>query len=141
TRFHADLAEGDVEFLFPRGHVKLAGGAVFYNDNDLTTDNGRKVYYYSAEGVWKFTKKFYGAARYSQILADDGFPILGYGNWGDYFDTNLTENLWRLSLGLGYQPNPNLVFKVEYSIERGHIVGGAGRAHEDFFGALAAIRF
>jgi hypothetical protein len=141
SRFHVDMAEGDVQFLFSRGHLKLAGGAIRYDDDDRAANNQRDVYHYSAEGMFRFTKQFYGATRYSQILADNGFPIVGHGNWPDYFDTSLTDNLWRLSLGLGYTPNPNLVFKVEYTFERGHTTGGESRDHEDFFGAQAALRF
>jgi hypothetical protein len=140
TRFHADLAEGDVQFLFSRGHLKLAGGGIHYDDNDRSTDNRRDAFYYYAEGMLRFTKQFYGAARYSQVLADKGFPVVGNGNYGDYFSAP-TENLWRLSLGLGYTPNPNFVFKVEYAFERGRTVGGVSRDHEDFFGAQAALRF
>ena len=141
TRYHANLAEGDVQFLWPRGHLKLAGGGISYDDNDSAANNGREIFYYYAEGMLRFTKQFYGAARFSQILADDGFPIVGHGTWGEYFYTKLTDNLWRMSLGLGYTPNPNLVLKVEYAIERGSTVGQGDREHEDFFGAQAALRF
>jgi hypothetical protein len=141
TRFHADLAEGDVQFLFSRGHIKLFGGAIRFDDNDRAANNRRDIYYYSAEGMWRFTKQFFGAARYSQILVDQGYPLVGHGNSSEYFDDELSDNLWRLSLGLGYTPNPNLVFKVEYTFERGREIGGERREHEDFFGAQAALRF
>jgi hypothetical protein len=141
THYHADAAEGDLQFLFSRGNVKLAGGAIRYNDNDSSANNGRDVYYYSAEGMFSFTRKFYGAARYSQILADKGFPIVGNGEWSKYFYEYLTDNLWRLSIGLGYTPNPNLVFKIEYTLERGTTTSGESRDHEDFFGAQVALRF
>jgi hypothetical protein len=90
--------------------------------------------------MFRFTKQFYGAARYSQVLAEEGFPVPANGNWNDY-GLALTDNLWRLSLGLGYTPNPNLVFKLEYTFERGHTASGESRDHEDFFGAQAALRF
>jgi hypothetical protein len=141
TRYHASMAEGDVQFVLARGHLKFAGGAIRYDDNDWTRDNGRDVYYYSAEGMLRFTKQFYGAARFSQIFADNGFPVVGNGTWGEYFYSKLTDNLWRLSLGLGYTPNPNLVFKVEYTLERGTTISGQRREHEDLFGAQAALRF
>jgi hypothetical protein len=141
THYRADMAEGDVEFYLPRGHLKFAGGGISYDDNDRAADNCREVFYYYAEGVLRFTKQFYGAARFSQILAEDGFPILGHGTWNEYFYSKLTDNLWRVSLGLGYMPNPNLVLKVEYAIDRGSTVGAGDRNHEDFFGAQAALRF
>jgi hypothetical protein len=120
--------------------VKLAGGGIHYDDNDRSADNCRDVYYYYAEGLFRFTKQFFGAARYSQIFADKGYPILGNGAWPEY-NAELTDNLWRLSLGIGYTPNPNFVFKIEYTLERGHTVSGESRNHEDFFGAQAALRF
>lgn len=141
THYSADMAEGDIEFYLPRGHLKFAGGGIHYDDNDTSADNSRDVFYYYAEGVLRFTKQFYGAARFSQILAEDGFPILGHGTWDEYFYSKLTDNLWRASLGLGYTPNPNLVLKVEYAIDRGSTVGAGDRKHEDFFGAQAALRF
>lgn len=140
TRFHADLAEGDVQFLFSRGHLKLAGGGIHYDDNDRAAENRRDVAYYYAEGMYRFAKQIYGAARYSQVLAEKGFPIPANGNFNDY-GSALTDNLWRLSLGLGYTPNPNLVFKLEYTFERGRETGGDAREHEDFLGAQAALRF
>jgi hypothetical protein len=140
-RFHADMVEGDVEFLFPRGHLKLAGGAAYYDDNDKVNDNRRDIYYYSAEGLFRFNQQFYAAARFSQIFADGGYPIIGNGTWGEYFYSKMTEDIWRLSLGFGYTPNPNLTFKIEYAIERGHTTSGEQRNREDFFGAQAAIRF
>ena len=141
TRFNAELAEGDAQLRFRRGHVKAAGGYLHYADNDLSNSNARDVYYYSAEGVLNFTSKFFGAARFSQILADKGFPIVGNGHFAEYLFQTLTKDLWRLSLGAGYRPNPNLVLKLEYSFERGQELGGDKRDHENFFGAQAALRF
>jgi hypothetical protein len=140
TRFHADLAEGDAQFLFSRGHLKLTGGGIHYDDNDRVSDNGRDVWFYGAEGMFRFTKQFYGAARFSQISADKGFPIAAHGAW-QHFGKALTDNVWRLSLGLGYTPNPNFVFKVEYALERGTTRGSGNREHEDLFAAQAALRF
>jgi hypothetical protein len=140
TRFNAELLEGDVQFLFPRGHVKLAGGGIRYDDNDRSGDNHRDIYYCYAEGMFRFTKQFYAATRYSQVFADGGFPLIGQGNWGDHF-YKLTDELWRVSAGIGYTPNPNFIIKVEYAIERGETVSGLSRDHEDFFGAQAALRF
>src|SRR6267378_4226051 len=62
------------------------------------------------------------ANRWSQMFARNGFPILGNGTWSEYFvgpGSSLTENLWRLSLGLGYRFNSNLLLKGEYSFNEG----------------------
>jgi len=68
--------------------------------------------------------------------------MVGYGNFGKYlFTPLLTRDLWRLSLGLGYQWSESLVTKVEYSFERGELIGGTTRDHEDFFGAEVSFKF
>ena len=54
---------------------------------------------------------------------------------------DLTESLWRLSLGLGYRWSQNLVTKIEYSFERGKELGGDKRSSEDLFALQAAFKF
>jgi hypothetical protein len=141
TRFHANLVEGDVELRLSRGHLKAFGGYMHYNDNDPSNNNQRDIYYYSVEGLFNATKKIYGVARFSQILAHNGFPIVGNGNMGPYFFGALTSQIWRLSLGLGYRFSPNLLLKGEYSFERGRQVSGEVRDHEDLFAVEAAFKF
>jgi hypothetical protein len=145
TQFHANLVEGDVHLRFSRGDLKAFGGYVCYDDNDPNGDNQRDIYFYSIEGVLKLTRKFYAAARFGQIFVKDGYPIAGNGNQGDYFftfDPNAyAEELWRLSLGLGYRFSENLAVKAEYSFEEGKEVSGARREDVDFVGAEAVFRF
>jgi len=121
--------------------LKAFGGYVDYGDNDPAGNNHRDVYYYSVEAVHDILPKFYGAARFSQIFANHGFPIVGNGNFGTYFFGPLTDEIWRLSLGLGYRFSPNLIFKGEYSFERGNQVNGNTRDEEDLFAVEAAYRF
>lgn len=142
TQFHANLVEGDVTAHWKTGHVSAFGGYGRYNDNDPIADNGRDLFYYSVEVVQALHSKLYAAARFSQILAPDGYPITGFGNYGNYyFLDNLTSDLWRLSLGLGYRFSDNLNLKIEYSFERGREQDGGTRNHEDFFGTAAAFKF
>lgn len=141
TAFHANLVEGDATVRWKSGHVSAFGGYARYNDNDPTADNGRDIYYYSVEGVQNLPKKFYAAARFSEIKSDKGFPIVGYGNFGEYFFSDLSTELWRLSLGLGYRFSDQLVIKTEYSFERGKETSGEARDHEDFFGTEAVFKF
>ena len=141
TEFHADLIEGDVAFRMPRGHLKAWGGYLRSDDNDPSADDKRNVYYYAIEGMYSLTPKFYGVARFSQILAADGYPIVGNGDFGEFFFGALTTDLWRLSLGSGYRWSPNLLLKVEYSFEQGEEVGGEARDHEDQFGVELAFQF
>jgi len=142
TEFHANLVEGDVEMRLPHGHFKAFGGYARYNDNDPNANNRRDIYYYSIEAVQDLPYKLYAGTRFSQILADKGYPIAGQGNTDEYvFSSALTEEIWRLSLGLGYHWSQNLLTKVEYSFERGKEVGGQKRNHEDMFAIEAAFKF
>jgi hypothetical protein len=140
TRFQAYLTEGDISAHWHSGYVSAFGGYMLYSDNDPTSDNGRNIFYYSVEGVQNLPKKFYAAARFSEILAGEGFPIVGYGNFGEYSE-DLSTQLWRLSLGLGYRFSDDLIIKAEYSMEQGLETDGEERDHEDFLGTEAAFQF
>lgn len=141
TRFHAELLQGDIHLNFQRTAFKAAGGVLRYDDDDSAGDNKRQVYYYSLEGTRQLVKGLYAAARWSQVFAADGFPIIGNGNPDDYFGRVLTEELALLSLGLGYRWSPQLVLKAEYSLEWGRELGGRGRTREDLFAIMAAFAF
>jgi hypothetical protein len=141
TEFHANLVEGDVHVRLRRGHLKAAGGYVRFGDDDTTADNKRNVYYYYTEGLFDVTPKLYAAARFSQIIAPDGFPIVGNGDFDNYFFNQLTTDLWRLSLGVGYRLGSSTVLKAEYSFERGKELGGEKRDNEDLFGFEVAVKF
>jgi hypothetical protein len=68
--------------------------------------------------------------------------IGGLGDVNEYvFGGTLTEEIWRLSLGLGYRWSPNLITKIEYALERGKEVGGDKRNHEDLLALQAAFKF
>jgi hypothetical protein len=141
TIYHANLAEGDIEIRLPHGHLKAFGGYAHFEDNAPAQIDRRDIFYYSVEGVYDITHKLYGAARFSQILVDKGLPIVGNGDMNQYFFGVPTSEIWRLSLGLGYRWSPNLIFKGEYSFERGKQVNGDHRDHEDLFALEAAFRF
>lgn len=145
TRFHANLIEGDVALRWTRGHLKAFGGAVCYDDNDPAKSNARSMYFYSVEGKQQLTRKLYAAARFGQVFADRGYPLSGNADMGEYFfnfsPAALTDELWRLSLGLGYRLHENLLIKAEYTIERGQTLGGDNRDQEDLFAAEAAFKF
>jgi hypothetical protein len=141
TIFHANLVEGDVEFRLPLGRLRAFGGYAHFDDNDPQHIDRRDIFYYSVEGVHDITHKLYGAARFSQILSDEGIPIVGNGNMRDFLFGPPTTELWRLSLGLGYRWTQNLILKGEYTFERGKEVSGEHRDHEDLFALEAAFRF
>jgi hypothetical protein len=141
TKFHADAVQGDLTARWKNGHVSASGGYVRYGDNDPAADNARDVFYYSAEVEQSLTRKFYAAVRFSQILAGKGFPVVGSGDFNDYFKGDPTTELWRLSLGLGYRFSDRLALKAEYSFENGRQANGSSRDNEDFFGTEAVFKF
>jgi hypothetical protein len=137
TLFQANLAEFDVQGQWKGGHVRAAGGYAGYDDNDPAGDNHRDIYYYYVETLQHLTSKFYGAARWSQIRAPQGYSIVG-----DTATFGLpTSDLWRLSLGLGYQFSDHLVLKTEYMFEQGRLSTGGTRNHENMVSAEAAFKF
>ena len=142
TEYHAELVEGDVEWRLPRGHLKAFGGYAHYDDNAPDADNERNIYYYSFEAIHDVIGKVYVGARFSQIFADNGYALVGHSDIGHFlFSGTLTEEIWRLSLGLGYRWSDNLLTKAEYTFQRGKEVGGQKREHEDLFGVEMAFKF
>jgi hypothetical protein len=142
TTFQADVFELDAQTFWKTGHLKLAGGYFDYGDNDNTRNNSRDGYYYYVEGVQNLTQKLYAASRFSEIHSAKGMPLVGNGNWSDYFfGGELTREIWRLSLGLGYKLSDNLIAKIEYTIEQGDLIDGEHRGHNNFFGAELGFKF
>jgi len=141
TKFEANLAEGDVEVRLSHGVIRAFGGYIHYDDNDPAGQKRRDAYYYTVEGVHDLIGKLYAAARFSQIFADKGLPIIANGTFKEYFQEELTKELWRLNLGLGYRFSDNLLAKVEYSFGGGKTTSGTSRDHEDFLGAEVAFKF
>jgi hypothetical protein len=141
TTFEAQVYEGDIRVRLPGGHLHAAGGYLRYDDNDTAADNRRDVYYYYVEALHQLTKKLYAAARWSHILAADGFPLVGHGDFTEFLYYDLTKDLWRLSLGFGYRWSPNLLFKAEYTFEQGTKLDGTHRLDENFLSAEVAFKF
>ncbi len=141
TTYYANLVEGDLELRLPHGHLKAFGGFIRYDDDDSLASNRRDIYYYAVEAVHDISRKLYAGARFSQILVANGYPIVGNGDMGQYLYGPYTDNLWRLSLGLGYRWNPNFITKAEYTFERGKQVNGDKRNQEDLFAIQAAFKF
>jgi hypothetical protein len=142
--FGAELAELDAAYHWPTGHLKAAAGWVHFDDDSTAADYSRNLSYTSIEGVQRLSANVFAAARYSAIEAPRGYPLAGQGSAGKYFYNPfapLTKDLQRLSLGLGYQFSPPLVWKFEYSWEDGHLVNGAKRNDEDVISTILGIRF
>ena len=120
--------------------MKAFGGYAQYSDNDPLSNNDRDIYYYSAEVLQNLPKKFYAVARFSEVIANKGIPIVGNGDPNKYFSTLVTD-MWRLSLGIGYRFSDRLIIKTEYAFEQGKQVNGDSRDHENFFGTEVAFKF
>jgi hypothetical protein len=138
------MVQGDARVNLPHGHVSAFGGYAHYTDNDSPEHNHRDIYYYSIEAVHNLCGKAYAGARFSQILAAGGYPIAGNADLGEYFFNPFeapVNNIWRLSLGLGYRWSQNLVTKAEYTFERAHTTTGETRRNEDLFALEAAFKF
>ena len=84
AKYHANLVEGDVQVRLPRGQVKAFGGYARYNDNAPLANHRRDLFYYSVEAVHDLAGKLYAGARFSQILADKGFPVAGRAHGRDH---------------------------------------------------------
>ncbi|HEX3799354.1 MAG TPA: hypothetical protein VH413_11705 [Verrucomicrobiae bacterium] len=141
STFHANLAEVDAQVNLSCVQLKAAAGYINYDDDSPAGDDHRDIYYYYAEGVHDFTKQFYGAARFSEIFAHNGFPIVGNGDSNNYLFGPLTREYWRLSIGLGYRFGRNLLVKGEYSFNQGSLADGTARTAENQFSVEAAFKF
>jgi hypothetical protein len=140
TEFHVNAVELDTTARWASGYVKAFGGYAQYGDNDPAMGTSRDIFYYSAEVVQNLPKHFCAVTRFSEAIAANGYPIVGNGNPGYYF-SELTTDLWRLSLGIGYRFSDRLIIKTEYSFEGGPQVNGESRNQENFFGTEIAFKF
>lgn len=132
----------DASYTWDNGHAKAAAGQVRFDDDDSAADNSRRIRYWSLEAVQDFSSRLYAAARYSGIRAPRGYPVVGLGDFGDFFFRKpMTTDLWRLSLGLGYRFGPPLIWKVDYSFEGGTLTNGQSRNHEDLLSTEVGLRF
>jgi len=130
---------GGSQSAYPNPEFRVDEAKLFV---DSTADNHRDIYYYCVEGVHDLVRKLYAGARFSQIFAPNGFPIAANGDPSQFlFSGTLTDEIWRLSLCLGYRWSENLILKTEYTFERGKEVGGGTRNHEDLFAIQAAFKF
>lgn len=142
-----NLFQGDGHLTWTRGHLHIAAGHLEYRDDNSVADQSRDANYFQIEAVQTLNQNkeypWHAAARYSRITSGRGFPIVGFGNFQSYLfdDEKLTEDLWRLSLGIGYRIGRNVLLKAEYSFENGRQVDGIDRDNENFFGVEAAVRF
>ncbi|QYM80362.1 hypothetical protein K0B96_07065 [Horticoccus luteus] len=142
TTFSAELFEGDAAATWRGGHFRAAVGRAHFDDNDGAADNARRISYYYIEGLQNLADRVYGAVRWSEIRAPGGYPLVGWGDFGNYFYRSAgTDRLWRASAGFGYRLASPVLLKFEYTIERGRMINGVKREHEDFLSTELGLKF
>ena len=139
--FQAELLEFDANWQWKTGHLKSTAGFVKFSDANTAGDDSRRMNYFSLEAVQQIDERFYGAARYSEVRAPGGYPLVGHGNFGQYYFGPRTENLHRMTLGLGYRFADPLVWKLDYSWEDGRLSNGKRRQQEDMLATEIGLKF
>lgn len=142
TKFWADLAQLDFNYKWKGGQLAGSIGKAWYDNNDPLGDSSRDFDFFSVEARQEISDNFYAAARFSSMQVDGGYPFAGNGSRSIYlFGGTLTEKLDRLSVGFGYVPMEDLLFKLEYTIEEGEETGGQDRQDTDQIAAEVGVRF
>lgn len=143
--FAVSLYEVDAIWRWKEGQIHVSGGeAQFDDDSTAATDYSRRLTFFSLEARQQLAGNLYGAARYSEARAPKGYPLAGLGNAGTYFYNPFgvrTVELQRLTAGFGYQFDAALVWKLEYSWERGRMTNGAERDQENMFATEIGLKF
>ena len=142
--FSARLYELDAIWHWKEGHFQATSGEAWFEDDNTAANDSRHFTFYSLEAMQQITGKLYGALRYGKLRAPGGYPLAGLGNVGNYFYNPFgprTTDLERFSAGLGYQFDLPIVWKVEYSWENGHLVGGVRRGDSDTWATELGLKF
>ena len=140
--FQASLIEGDAEWRWTGGHAKATGGEMKVDDDRPAADDLRRARFYSIELVQQITPDLFAATRFGEIRVPNGYPLVGLGNYGKfYYASPPTENLRRLSLGVGYRFAEPFLWKLEYSWEHGRFINGVARENEDMFATEIGLKF
>jgi hypothetical protein len=140
--FEASLEEVDAAYRWKGGAAIVAGGLVQFDDDAQGTNDSRNLDYYYFELNQHLNEQLFVAARFSAIQAPGGYPLTGQGTLSEYFfGDELTTELYRLSLGLGYQFSPPVELKIDFSPEWGRTTTGERRDHEDLFSTEMGVRF
>jgi hypothetical protein len=144
--------EADAKYIlgFDR-YVKLQYGYTQVDDKEAAFSRG--IHYFQIEPKWNFGPRFknrwYVVGRFSAIgtfndgkgYSFDGEPFAD-GNTAFGFDTKI---LYRYAVGLGFMPNPSLLFKLEYSIDDFRLIRSSdkegGSDGRDFVGLETAVKF
>ena len=139
--FNVGLLQADVELSWRSGRLWGGGGYIDFEESGPEAVKDHTGSYFQLGMVQTIYGDLYGAGRFSQIFANDGFAIVGQGSIENFKESELTDNLWRLSLGLGYRLNAHVVLKAEFSMERGEDILGNDLKDRDMIGLQLAFGF
>lgn len=139
--FSYDMAQLDARLTWEGGHAIGSVGTIAYKDDDTAAEHDNDAAYYSVEASQDLFTKWFAAARYSAVHSSDGFPVLGQAGYNPVFTDLLVDDIYRLSLGVGYRWSDQIVLKTEYSLERGDRTDGGDLDEQDQFAAQAAFGF
>lgn len=141
-RFEAELAQADAVYSWQNGHLGVAYGEAGYQDDDTAGNNDRDFSFWHAEAKQEVADNLFAAVRYSGMTVSNGYPLPGMSPRGRYFfGPVLTEELRRLSLGITYWPYPDVVLKLDYTLEDAKDNKGIKRTNNDLLAAEAGLRF
>ena len=143
TEFHVDLAQLDANYSWGDGYLAAAYGKAWYDDNDPFANNRRTLDFWQIEAQQALVgDSLFAALRYSGMDADKGYPVSGMAARGPYFFGPIkTTELRRLSFGFTYWPYPDLVLKLDYTLENGEHTHGSKRKDTDMLAAEIGARF
>jgi hypothetical protein len=113
--------------------------------DDANSSFNRDLLWFSAEALHNFSTSSYGVVRYSEIGTYDanaGYhfdgKITAGGNSAFRYDT---KRFQRLSLGLGYKPNPRTVIKSKVRWDKFDVINASPTTPGDDNRWLAGLEF
>lgn len=141
TTFHGELAQFDARYTWADGHAAGTFGGIRYDDDDRTADQACEAIYWSAEVAQRVHGPWYVGLRYSAIVADDTFSAPGQADFlpETYYGT--VQDIWRISADIGCRVSERLLWKMEYSLERGQRAGDESIRDQDFVATEIAVGF
>lgn len=140
-KFHAEIGQLDARYRWAGGSAAASLGAIRYDDDDTAADNKRDANYWSAEVLQDIARGWYAGLRYSQIRSGDGFTAPGQGDFQAVPAYGVVENIWRASAVIGLRFSERLLWKTEYSMERGRWYESSSIRQQDMVATEIACSF
>jgi hypothetical protein len=140
--FNGTFIQADLSHRWTSGNISASAGQGRQETRLASETDTRESTFASVMMKQALNQDWYVAARYSRIESDEGWPIVGQGNFGALFmGEQPTSQIWRASFGLGYQIASGLLLKAEYSIEEGKSVDGPTINDRNLFTFQTAFAF